>query len=418
MNHKAESPAEPKRDFQIFMLTFILVYFSSDTFMFGTNSNTFFTSIPRYITIMLLLYLLVFYKSSGNWLSVFAYILALIFLFSISCFINEETFMRYLSILIYILFAFVFATRFSAAEFLKALDKFLYIICIMAIIIEIVAYVSPSLIRLFPIVKVYAGSGIYNMFLGGIHQEILMKPVIRTNGIFWEPGVFQIYINLCLMYQLFLCKKPDFRRVMIYIIAVLITFSTAGYIVLLWVLLIYALFTYTNKDSKPTNVVFKVLIISLLVFGLAFTIIFDSTFLYDNVFYKFQNTSSRTTAARIGSIFIPLDIAKDYPWFGIGASKMPDETLARSIYIIGVNSQYNTNTFLFQFAAYGIPFGILFTLGTYFFTRSLSESKWVRLLLFGAIIMMYFNERLQSPLPFIIMTYGFINLSAARKKTA
>ncbi len=82
-------------------------------------------------------------------------------------------------------------------------------------------------------------------------------------------------------------------------------------------------------------------------------------------------------------------------------------TMASQI-ILGFTRQ-NTNTLLYQYAAHGIPYGILFTLGTYKFANLLSRGeKLIKLSVFIMIVMLYIGENLQySELPYIIIFYGY-----------
>lgn len=66
----------------------------------------------------------------------------------------------------------------------------------------------------------------------------------RNCGPFWEPGAFQGFLNLSLWFELTLNRKRDIywkTRVVVFIITILTTLSTGGYIVLFTILLFYFL---------------------------------------------------------------------------------------------------------------------------------------------------------------------------------
>lgn len=66
----------------------------------------------------------------------------------------------------------------------------------------------------------------------------------RNCGPFWEPGAFQGFLNLSLWFELTLNRNRDLYwkiRVIVFIVTVLTTLSTGGYIVLFTILLFYFL---------------------------------------------------------------------------------------------------------------------------------------------------------------------------------
>lgn len=116
---------------------------------------------------------------------------------------------------------------------------------------------------------------IYNQLLGG-------EP--RNAGMFWEPGAFQGYINLVpLMYisDLKHLWKNEKIRCCILLVALLTTFSTTGYVVLMLVLSAIMI-----KETK--NMFFKVAVSAIFVSGViyAFTA-FD--FLGEKIQSQYEN---------------------------------------------------------------------------------------------------------------------------------
>lgn len=72
---------------------------------------------------------------------------------------------------------------------------------------------------------------LYKMWMG---QNI--RSFSRNSGPFWEPGIFQIYINIALYFALFFFKnkagKTPWVHIVVFCITILTTISTTGYLVM------------------------------------------------------------------------------------------------------------------------------------------------------------------------------------------
>ena len=82
-----------------------------------------------------------------------------------------------------------------------------------------------------------------------------MKEVSRNCGIFWEPGAYQIYLNYAIIFAtvLFSNGKLDMTKfgihVIVYIVAIITTQSSTGYLCMA-VVLCYALFVFLDRRSN------------------------------------------------------------------------------------------------------------------------------------------------------------------------
>lgn len=102
---------------------------------------------------------------------------------------------------------------------------------------------------------------------------------LRNCGPFWEPGAFQGFINLALILEIFTNverSKQWYVKISVYVISILTTFSTGGYIVL-FITLFYSIYSSTKVDVS-----YKM--IMSVMFFIAFIVIFLSTdFLYQKI---------------------------------------------------------------------------------------------------------------------------------------
>ena len=102
---------------------------------------------------------------------------------------------------------------------------------------------------------------------------------LRNCGPFWEPGAFQGFINLALILEIFTNDERSklwYVRIFVYVISILTTFSTGGYIVL-FINLFYLLYSLKKVDMSSK-------IIMSAIFFIVFIVVFLSTdFLYQKI---------------------------------------------------------------------------------------------------------------------------------------
>lgn len=103
--------------------------------------------------------------------------------------------------------------------------------------------------------------------------------VFRNCGPFWEPGAFQGFINLAITIELLSNKERSrswYLKILIFIITIITTFSTGGYIALA-LNLVYYIFS----DMRLSKNIKIISLISFLI--LAFILFFNVDFLYDKI---------------------------------------------------------------------------------------------------------------------------------------
>lgn len=101
----------------------------------------------------------------------------------------------------------------------------------------------------------------------------------RNCGPFWEPGAFQGFINLAIMIELLGNKEKNkkwYLKMMIFVITIITTFSTGGFIALAFNLLYYIF-----SDKRLSKSVKIISLVSFLV--LALIVFFNVDFLYNKI---------------------------------------------------------------------------------------------------------------------------------------
>ena len=176
---------------------------------------------------------------------------------------------------------------------------------------------------------------------------------IRNCGIFREPGVFQIYLNIALLFYYNQNKNALITKISaVLIIAIITTLSSAGITVMMAIVLMqYLLLRHSSVKSTIIFVSFAII---------AGYMIMSS---FDEIFYKLQLgvEGSGSAFARYYSLIIPMKMWWDYPIFGCGASQFNNLILH---YRISTGETLNpylvTNCFTVNFATSGLLVGLFY----------------------------------------------------------
>jgi len=119
-------------------------------------------------------------------------------------------------------------------------------------------------------------------------EELLNNAIYRNTGIFYEGPKYVLLLSIFLMYELYVSKKSNYKRAVIFTITAITTFSMTGIyaILLIWILYIF------TKSSAKTIRGFVVRIIFLLAFFVFGYRIFSSL---EDMFSIKATTSSYST---------------------------------------------------------------------------------------------------------------------------
>lgn len=142
---------------------------------------------------------------------------------------------------------------------------------------------------------------------------------LRNSGPFWEPGAFQGFINIAILF--ILTSRININNMNIKLVILLITLlttqSTTGYILFMLNILCF------GKDIlikyKKNSIILKILVISLFIVGII--IIFKS----NNIVQKFTSTENPSTTIRRDDLVNSLELMKERPLRGIGSGEYKDK---------------------------------------------------------------------------------------------
>ena len=198
--------------------------------------------------------------------------------------------------------AYFLAKKYDYDHFMYLFEKIMLFLATLSLIGMSLYFIAPSVILKLPT---------YN-YNGSVHRTLLFFNylfvgdwmAVRNSGIAWEPGVFQVLLNIALLTSLRQNKRVKAHRTIIYVLAIFFTKSTVGFFLL--ILNVLVLF---KKDKRYIVPFF-------LIMGIFSEQIYSEA-LYQ-ITYKLQGSIA------FSGRFTPMINAFMYSWnkfFGIGATK-------------------------------------------------------------------------------------------------
>jgi len=393
------------------MIFFVVIFVSDDTFTFGTNQNAGFIAFKYIIYLLLTIYL--FFKIKAGIFVVLTranlVLMLLFFSIMVTAVFNLDITGGYIYQIWIALMAFLITQYMPPKELVRVFIKYIYVLSFISIIVYIIAIGFPILLSPFPVFANSNDVQFYNLLVCVVFKDVME---VRNTGIFREPGVFMIYLSVAVMFELFYKDKMNKKHLVVIIIALFLTFSTAAFIIL-GVICIAYLFKANNSGVLYNKlfIVFAgvvVIIVMLL-----------SSDIYSRVFDKIgkDSVNDGSALARGASVVVNLKIFSDYPVKGIGISNFPTGFSAYSLMIFNSSfeSGNNTNTITTILAIYGLTFGIIFLYMVFSLTRKISHSVIINILLFIAFLMMFSNEDLRYSIGSFVLLFWGLRSDSAKK---
>lgn len=296
-----------------------------------------------------------------------------------------------------LLFGWAFSLFFSKEEFRRFFVMIVTGIALFSLIVYVLAPMLKDL-SYFPLITNTSGKTLKCFFLSNI--DVNPDGLLRNWGPFWEPGVFQTYLNLALFF-LFQEKNYSFKASLILILGIITTFSTTGIISL--ILILCGEYIKNNKLSQK-----KIIFSFFAVVGII--LLLSNPKIYEIVFGKFNkdNFAFLSTQSRLAGVKVNLQIMAKSPILGVGVSKL-NNYIETFVVNEGLTFFSNTNGLLMNFSIYGCLLGVCYLYALRRFTVSNFSNKRVSMVLFILLIMQLFAEPLINSYLFntiIFMTVG------------
>lgn len=163
----------------------------------------------------------------------------------------------------------------------------------------------------------------------------------RNAGPFWEPGAFAIFLNIALILNLIIKGSLKNKESWLFIISILTTISTMGYVVLFFNLTIFYLFASRFRYKIITAIFLAS--VSIYLFN---TLEFLKPKVEEDI-----TLSETTTTSRFGSALADWKTFKENPFIGKG------RIVSSKIYMI---EMHRNNGLLNLMATYGIFISLLY----------------------------------------------------------
>lgn len=335
------------------------------------------------------------------------YCMIIIAIIVIGDFIRIEDFKQTQIIIYTLLTSYFFSICITFDDFAKKYVDIIYFLCFFSLVVYFVFLLSPEFFMKCPIVTNAAGYSAYDIVFCTIYENV----GVRNQGIFWEPGAYQTFINLALIIELFYLRRLRKGFMVVCLVTILTTMSTAGYISAFMILYIYIMHVLVDKDARnkktARNIFYFVTVVGFLI------VIFNNVDIpgADRVFGKLEeyfdaggvNSKEKSTVSvRVDSVIHPLKLFFENPLLGIGHEG--------SKYLAGVEG-YNMDTCTFvNWLSYygGIAGGAIISM-YYTFAKRMSNKIVVRILIFVVIFFITASENYARN-TFVLMI-GFIAMS-------
>lgn len=363
--------------FSIFLVG-ILIYFNNETF-----PSVFFKGPGQSIFYLFFILVVFFFfnvfikKEKLNKYSTYASFVLITLIF-ITMLLNQDFSGGYFKVINCILIGYFFSHLISLREFTASYVRVMLILALYSLVVTYIirplTFSMPS--SLAPIITNTAGVSFIDMRLSVVVNDI---NYFRNFGIFREAGVYQVFLNFALIFELFFKKtKVNIFTVIVLFLTIISTFSTPGYIAAL--IILFAFFISPSKKSMPLDVSIKknkrIIASSLIIIIIIsfFIFLFNDNF-KEMVLGTFDKVSEDNSSfqGRTVAIWVNLVVWISNPFFGSGINSLISTTLE----LLKNNSSYSTSHNTSTIGALLVVFGSFFTIiFIYYLFKLLNKSKY------------------------------------------
>lgn len=379
--------ADNKKKTNILISVFCMICLSNDTLLFGTNAN----ESVKVLGYAGMLFIMLYWIFHGGRISKNAFCLATVLvvcgLLTIVTTFNIN--IKYAYNILLILIAAFFTSQVKLHDFIRSYQKIMMFLAVYSVVVFFVYEIAYSIMSVFPIVENEAG---FRFFCSIFDLSLVETPyqLHRSFGIFREPGVYMIFLILAIVFELFFTEKSSLKKLIIFMIALVLTQSTAGYIILVGIVLAHIFFT--NKHVHTTQKKIRKLFLVGLFLGILWVLIDVDVFYW--LFGKvFSESTSKTS--RFDSIIININILLS-DWYriltGVGFDVV-ESSFRVYASKIGSTATDNTNTIFRLMATYGLVYISILVCMWYKFFKKI-KGPLLAFCVFGIFILCLFTESL------------------------
>lgn len=368
-----------------YSLIVLYILFATDSMLFKLNNNAIAVAFAKNSVIFFLL-LLVFYTFSNNIkLNKNELLITIMFITSlvISMIITKDFTGAYFFKSILILIAMFFSRIVDIDKFVSTfidIMKYIALVSLVAMLFQDII----TKVGFLPEITTPRGHTFTSLGITNLPHYDSYK--FRNWGPFWEPGVYQAYLNLSLFFVIHWrnrMDKDELYKIILFSLTIITTLSTSGIIAM--VFLLTSLFFKRTRDLK---IISKFVLLTIFTVS-ALYILYDDQ-LRMIIFGKLSSEAAGnvTFMSRWYSVTGIFRIFMENPFIGVGPNNVLLELTNYANQEISV-----TNTITFHFASFGIIIGIIYLVWTYKLVTAFKNNIWITiaLLFWLSIILMSQN---------------------------
>lgn len=262
------------------------------------------------------------------------------------------------------LIAFV-AFDYDKENFTNRFVKLCAAFALISLLFYVVQLIKPSILSSYLTANVGWGEGtVWEMtFYGKLFYVYRYNPLtvieMRNNGIYSEPGLYQMVLNSALFLLLFfpdlvyVKSKTKKMLIILFVVTCLTTASTTGYIGLLIIFLGFFALPNTYREKKFKHYVTSIIFLVMMLLIVNYYLTGDDSILSSFMFSKLSDlltTQSGTGAARTNTISLMFSLLASNPIIGVGYGRVADA--------VATLTDTGGAIFMEMVAGCGIPFTI------------------------------------------------------------
>ena len=297
-------------------LLFLILYSANGISLLNSNI---------YLSAIIILFALSLFKMSRNNISIIG-LGGFILMWTAYCLVNFFYFRDFSPLFFILLPICVFSAYVLTKSYLDSkmiflvYEKIIYQLAIISLFFYGWQILNiSSLISVFSLFDFNIGDS-YNGIIYTIHHTAVSGGLNRNSGFCWEPGPFACFLILALVIYFLNNNFRLDKRVVVYTITILSTFSTTGYLCFLMLILWY----FSNINIKYSFISYPIAII------LSLFLYFNSQYLNSKIFVQVQKAQQNiefysvygqnkmTSIGRFDGFLLNLKDFENYPFFGYG----------------------------------------------------------------------------------------------------
>jgi hypothetical protein len=224
------------------------------------SKSLYYESFGKNILLIVFLFLLFFLKNISTIkinMLVLLYSLAILTVVFAN---NESEISSTLVLVIRILIGIIIVYFISFYKFSEIFIKIILVISIISWLSWLV--IALDINSILPSFNSIDNRVLRNFIFFGVWENFIQYHVYRNSGLWWEPGAFQLFLNMAFIFAI-ANNTINIKRYIIFLVTLISTLSTTGFIVFLMLSFVYF---RKNFILKRSTIIYLLLIIFFLLF--------------------------------------------------------------------------------------------------------------------------------------------------------